>query len=560
MILLEQSNLTIQEFKGTNNKKYFNIINSQIEKQQSTEPLDAILDKIIGTVTYIEDGIEKFYGDITYSVNSNKKQQVDISSRVGYFQQWTLQTFQNSLNNSDMRLEDLYKYGDQLHLYGVQLKQYYVQETGKNISFNTFTDLLQQLKNSNIKDISDINFTVNPNKFIMLYKSLRDLNIQLDKYKEKFNIDSQEGHKESNISEEIEQLIQKKEIYEVPIEPNSQYRIFIPLNQQQQKYVGKDTDWCTQRQKYSLYADCPLFQVRNKTIFKDNYQFYFGEKSMLMDNSDTTVDSDKFSKQHPDILRQIINFQTTGKYLELYNYTNKYKDRLTVRDNIIYHKITFPFIKNPTEENKKLWYVKKDGLQIQYIENPTKELQLQQIRTNHFQIQYIENPSEEVQLQQVTEIWVQIKYIKNPSEEVQLQQVRDNGTQIRYIINPTKKVQLQQVRQHASQILYIDNPSEEVQFNLVINDVWQIRYIENPTEKVQLQQIDQNEVQIYFIKNVTDKVIYTQFSEDTSFQIFKNKTDKPIEYEYLYSRYLQYKQKLENLSEQKIQFNKILGL
>ena len=45
---------------------------------------------------------------------------------------------------------------------------------------------------------------------------------------------------------------------------------------------------------------------------------------------------------------------------------------------------------------------------------------LEKVRLNGCAIQFIENPSMEVQLAAVRQNWRAIEYIKNPSEEIQL--------------------------------------------------------------------------------------------------------------------------------------------
>jgi len=55
-------------------------------------------------------------------------------------------------------------------------------------------------------------------------------------------------------------------------------------------------------------------------------------------------------------------------------------------------------------------------------------------------IQFIDNPSEEVQLAVVQKNPNSIKYIQNPTEEVQLVAVKKNYRAINFIENPTEKV------------------------------------------------------------------------------------------------------------------------
>ena len=69
--------------------------------------------------------------------------------------------------------------------------------------------------------------------------------------------------------------------------------------------------------------------------------------------------------------------------------------------------------------------LQRDGLAIQNITNPSKELQLIAVKENGFAIEYIKDPSEEVQLAAVKENGFAIKYIKDPSEKVQLASLWD---------------------------------------------------------------------------------------------------------------------------------------
>lgn len=57
---------------------------------------------------------------------------------------------------------------------------------------------------------------------------------------------------------------------------------------------------------------------------------------------------------------------------------------------------------------------------LQYIQNPSEDVQLAAARKNGWSIQYIQNPSIAVQLAAVQQEWLIIKCIKNPSRTFQL--------------------------------------------------------------------------------------------------------------------------------------------
>jgi hypothetical protein len=85
-----------------------------------------------------------------------------------------------------------------------------------------------------------------------------------------------------------------------------------------------------------------------------------------------------------------------------------------------------------------------------------------QVYNNGKLIQFIDNPSEEVQLAAVKKLGSSIQYIQNPSERVQLAAVKDNPSSIQYIQNPSEKIQLVAVKQNPYSIYCIKNPTEGV--------------------------------------------------------------------------------------------------
>lgn len=74
------------------------------------------------------------------------------------------------------------------------------------------------------------------------------------------------------------------------------------------------------------------------------------------------------------------------------------------------------------------------------INTAPKKEQRRELILDGTYIQYINNPSEELQLLAVEYEPSYIHYINNPSERVQLLVVRQDGYNIRYIKNPTDKV------------------------------------------------------------------------------------------------------------------------
>jgi hypothetical protein len=78
--------------------------------------------------------------------------------------------------------------------------------------------------------------------------------------------------------------------------------------------------------------------------------------------------------------------------------------------------------------------------------------------------QYIEKPSKKIQLAAVMENGNLIKYIKDPCKEVKLTAVKQFGYAILHIKNPSKEVKLAAARQNSMPTIWLaaGNPSEAI--------------------------------------------------------------------------------------------------
>ena len=91
-------------------------------------------------------------------------------------------------------------------------------------------------------------------------------------------------------------------------------------------------------------------------------------------------------------------------------------------------------------EEEQLKEVQKNGLAIQFINNPNEEIKLEALKNDGYAIQYINNPTEEMKLEAIKQNEDVIECIDNPSEKIQLIAVKQNGNNIVDINNPTDKV------------------------------------------------------------------------------------------------------------------------
>ena len=131
--------------------------------------------------------------------------------------------------------------------------------------------------------------------------------------------------------------------------------------------------------------------------------------------------------------------------------------------------------------------VEYDPWALEYIDNPSEEVQVQALKKNSNVFKLIDNPSEEVQKVAVQSNAYNIVNIENPSEEIQKLAVSNRGYAIKFIKNPSEELQIEAVRRSPSAIRHIKNPSEKVQIEAVRCDTncWGVLGdIENPTQRV----------------------------------------------------------------------------
>lgn len=122
---------------------------------------------------------------------------------------------------------------------------------------------------------------------------------------------------------------------------------------------------------------------------------------------------------------------------------------------------------------------------IEYMANPSPELQMLAAKANYKLIKYVENPSLDLQQEVVMANPFNIQYITNASEEIKdLAFQKSNGV-FPYIKNPTLKMQQQAVEENPYHIMYIDNPSPEMQLSAVQRLPGVYEHIKNPTPEVQ---------------------------------------------------------------------------
>jgi len=121
---------------------------------------------------------------------------------------------------------------------------------------------------------------------------------------------------------------------------------------------------------------------------------------------------------------------------------------------------------------------------IEYIKNPSRELQLIAVNKNILLFKYVQDPSPELQLKAVSAIGDYIRYIDNPSHQVQMAAVKQDAGALKYIDNPSHQVQMAAVTNNGNAISIIDNPSLDLQMAAVKSYPDSIKYIKNPAPQL----------------------------------------------------------------------------
>ena len=97
------------------------------------------------------------------------------------------------------------------------------------------------------------------------------------------------------------------------------------------------------------------------------------------------------------------------------------------------------FVKEPSEEVQRL-AVQQNGLAVQYIKEPLEEVRRLAVQRNGYAIQYLKEPSEEECRLAVQQNGYALQYIKEPSEEVRRLAVQQNGYAIQFVKEPSEEV------------------------------------------------------------------------------------------------------------------------
>ena len=131
------------------------------------------------------------------------------------------------------------------------------------------------------------------------------------------------------------------------------------------------------------------------------------------------------------------------------------------------------------------------------------------METKGWAIQYVENPSEDMQILAVSKDYDSIKYIENPSENVQEIAVKNYWGAIKFIKNPTLNVKRLAVISHDEAINYINNYSyDDIKF-FIKDNINVVKYIYESIDPelvvdVLIEKLNNHEMTKEYMKNFLD--------------------------------------------------------
>ena len=155
--------------------------------------------------------------------------------------------------------------------------------------------------------------------------------------------------------------------------------------------------------------------------------------------------------------------------------------------------------------------IARDGISIQYLENPNERLQLAAVKNAGRAILFILRagikPSHAVQLAAVTQDGLALDYILQdkikPEYDVLLAAVTQDGRAIEYIQNPDERLQIAAAKRNSGALKLLMkagiSPSYAVQLASVTHDPWSIKYLKNPDERLQLAAVNNHGGALYEI-------------------------------------------------------------
>lgn len=169
--------------------------------------------------------------------------------------------------------------------------------------------------------------------------------------------------------------------------------------------------------------------------------------------------------------------------------------------------------------------VSANGLSIKYITTPHYEVKKKALLNTPEAIQFIQNPSLELQRIAVSRDGLCLRFIDSPSEEICNKALSQNGEAVRYIKHPSLDMCKRAIRNDPSVIRLIQNPPELLQISVVKNHPWEIQNIRYPCERACLEAVRQDGGMIEYIPFdcVTDAVLKASLNQTTKSSKFFHK-------------------------------------
>ena len=109
-----------------------------------------------------------------------------------------------------------------------------------------------------------------------------------------------------------------------------------------------------------------------------------------------------------------------------------------------------------TEEQSNKLAVQKNGWAIEYIKEPSVEVQKLAVKQNGYALRYVDNKTEEICKLAVQQNGLALQYIVDQTDEICELAVKENGLALQYVENQNEEICKLAIQQNPDAIFWVD--------------------------------------------------------------------------------------------------------
>ena len=197
----------------------------------------------------------------------------------------------------------------------------------------------------------------------------------------------------------------------------------------------------------------------DKTTFLENYTTRNKKLKIVYKH----IKLIKYLRRPPNelLLRIIKENYLNYEYIPSFMVTNEMHKLIVMKDGLLINKLTRPF------KEVKYLAIEQNPLSIKHIKVPSLDMKLKAILLNPDAIEFIENPSIVLKKISVMKDGKSIRFFECGNEDLEDIQIRElavknNGLAIEFITKPSEDLIFSAIKQNPLSIDLIHNPTEEM--------------------------------------------------------------------------------------------------